>query len=113
VDQSTLDIGTVPLPETRDVLTEILRNGGREMLARAIEAEVTDGSMLVSSSRVKMAVVTSSAMALTRNVRSSQASDRSRSSSPECSIVGRPTRGKSSDPAFCLLTFAEPKPLMN
>jgi putative transposase len=42
VNQSTLDIRTVPLPESRDVLTEILRNGAREMLARAIEAEVAD-----------------------------------------------------------------------
>jgi putative transposase len=42
VNQSTLDIRPVPLPESRDVLTEILRNGAREMLARAIEAEVAD-----------------------------------------------------------------------
>ena len=42
MNQSTLDVRTVPLLETRDVLTEILRNGAREMLARAIEAEVAD-----------------------------------------------------------------------
>jgi putative transposase len=42
VSQSTTDIRIVPLPESRDVLTEILRNGAREMLARAIEGEVAD-----------------------------------------------------------------------
>jgi putative transposase len=30
------------LPESRDVLTEILRNGAREMLAKAVEAEIAD-----------------------------------------------------------------------
>jgi hypothetical protein len=42
VNQSTPDICTLSLPESRDVLTEVLRNGAREMLARAIEAEVAD-----------------------------------------------------------------------
>jgi putative transposase len=42
VSQSTLDFRAVPLPECRDLLTEILRNGAREMLAKAIEAEVAD-----------------------------------------------------------------------
>ena len=32
----------VPLPESRDVLTEILRNGARELLAKAVEAEIAD-----------------------------------------------------------------------
>jgi transposase-like protein len=40
VSQSTCDIRIVPLPESQDVLTEILRSGARQMLARAIEAEV-------------------------------------------------------------------------
>jgi putative transposase len=42
VSQSTSEIRIVPLPGSRDVLTEILRNGAREMLAKAIEAEVAD-----------------------------------------------------------------------
>jgi len=42
VSQSTLDISIVPLPASHDVLTEILRQGARDMLARAIEAEVAD-----------------------------------------------------------------------
>jgi putative transposase len=42
VSQSTLDFRAVPLPDCRDALTEILRNGAREMLASAIEAEVAD-----------------------------------------------------------------------
>jgi transposase-like protein len=42
VNQSTSDIRIVPLPDSRDVLGEILRQGAREMLARAIQAEVAD-----------------------------------------------------------------------
>jgi len=40
VSQSTSEIDVVPMPRSHDVLTEILRNGAREMLARAVEAEV-------------------------------------------------------------------------
>src|SRR3954447_19696050 len=40
MQQSTTDIRIVPLPEGQDVLTEILRDGARRMLAEAIEAEV-------------------------------------------------------------------------
>jgi putative transposase len=40
VSQSTSEIRIVPLAGSHDVLTEILRNGAREALARAIEAEV-------------------------------------------------------------------------
>jgi putative transposase len=42
VTQSTSDIRVVPLPDSRDVLGEILRQGAREMLAKAIQAEVAD-----------------------------------------------------------------------
>jgi len=42
VSQSTSDIRIVPLPKSRDVLGEILRQGAREMLARTIQAEVAD-----------------------------------------------------------------------
>ena len=42
MSQSTSDIRIVPLPDGRDVLTEILRQGAREMLAKAIQAEVAD-----------------------------------------------------------------------
>src|SRR3954451_13292271 len=38
--ESTTDIRIVPLPQGQDVLTEILRDGARRMLAEAIEAEV-------------------------------------------------------------------------
>lgn len=40
MSQSTSEIDVVPMPRSHDVLTEILRNGAREMLARAVEAEV-------------------------------------------------------------------------
>jgi len=42
MSQSTADIRIVPLPDSRDVLGELLRQGAREMLARAIQAEVAD-----------------------------------------------------------------------
>ena len=42
MSQSTAEIRIVPLPGSRDVLTEVLRNGAREMLAKAVEAEVAD-----------------------------------------------------------------------
>jgi putative transposase len=40
MSESTTDIRIVPLPTGQDVLTEVLRDGARRMLAQAIEAEV-------------------------------------------------------------------------
>ena len=40
ISESTTDIPIVPLPTSRDVLTDLLRDGARRMLAQAIEAEV-------------------------------------------------------------------------
>ncbi len=40
MSESTTDLRIVPLPKGQDVLTEILRDGARRMLAEAIEAEV-------------------------------------------------------------------------
>jgi putative transposase len=40
MDQSTTDIRIVPLATGRDVLTDLLRDGARRLLAQAIEAEV-------------------------------------------------------------------------
>src|SRR3954468_11682126 len=40
MQQSTTDIRIVPLPKGQDVLTDILRDGARRLLAEAIEAEV-------------------------------------------------------------------------
>ncbi len=40
MSQSTSEIRILPLAGSHDVLTEVLRNGAREMLARAVEAEV-------------------------------------------------------------------------
>ena len=42
MSQSTSDIRIVPSAASHDVLTEICRQGAREMLARAIEAEVAE-----------------------------------------------------------------------
>ena len=40
MSESTTGIDIVPLPTAQDVLTEVLRDGARRMLAQAIEAEV-------------------------------------------------------------------------
>jgi len=40
MDCSTNDMRIVPLPETKDVLTEVLRQGAQHLLAQAVEAEV-------------------------------------------------------------------------
>src|SRR3954470_1619335 len=40
MSQSTTDIRIVPLPTGQDVLTDLLRDGARRMLAQAVEAEV-------------------------------------------------------------------------
>src|SRR4051795_5699702 len=40
MSQSTTEIRIVPLAPTQDVLTDLLRNGARRLLAQAIEAEV-------------------------------------------------------------------------
>src|SRR5262249_53218057 len=40
MNESTTDIRIVPLPTGQDVLTEVLRDGARKMLAQAVAAEV-------------------------------------------------------------------------
>src|SRR5881227_2818962 len=40
MNQSTTEIRIVPLATTHDVLTDLLRDGARRLLAQAIEAEV-------------------------------------------------------------------------
>jgi putative transposase len=40
MNESTTDIRIVPLPKGHDVLTDLLRDGARRMLAQAVEAEV-------------------------------------------------------------------------
>src|SRR6266851_5492569 len=39
---STIDVSVVPVPQTKDVLGEVLRQGAQQLLAQAIEAEVAD-----------------------------------------------------------------------
>ena len=39
---STSDVQIVPLPQSQDVLSDILRQGAQKMLAQAIEAEVQE-----------------------------------------------------------------------
>ena len=42
MSQSILEIRAVPLPDSRDVLGEVLRQGARQLLARTIQAEVAE-----------------------------------------------------------------------
>ena len=42
MDDSTDQIGLVPLSEAQDVLTDVLRRGAQQLLAQAVEAEVAD-----------------------------------------------------------------------
>ena len=42
MDCSTIDLSVVPVPQGKDVLSEVLRQGAQKLLAQAIEAEVGD-----------------------------------------------------------------------
>src|SRR5712692_7771654 len=42
MQDSTTNVNVLPLPQSRDVLTAILRDGAQRMLTQAIEAEVRD-----------------------------------------------------------------------
>ena len=42
MDDSTDQVGLVPLSEAQDVLTDVLRRGAQQLLAQAVEAEVAD-----------------------------------------------------------------------
>ena len=42
MDDSTDQVGLVPLTEAQDVLTDVLRRGAQQLLAQAVEAEVAD-----------------------------------------------------------------------
>ena len=39
---STTETRIVPLPQAQDVLSDILRQGAQQLLAKSIEAEVAD-----------------------------------------------------------------------
>ena len=40
MSESTTDLRIVPLPNGQDMLSEVLREGARRLLAQAVEAEV-------------------------------------------------------------------------
>lgn len=42
MDCSTIDLSIVPVPQGKDVLGEVLRQGAQKLLAEAIDAEVAD-----------------------------------------------------------------------
>ena len=42
MSNSTVDLRVVPVPSSQDVLTDLLRQGAQQLLAKAIEAEIAD-----------------------------------------------------------------------
>jgi putative transposase len=65
MDHATVDIALVPLPDSRDVLTGILRQGAQQLLAQAIEAEVgawIDRHQLCRDARGRQQVVRNGAL---------------------------------------------------
>jgi hypothetical protein len=42
MDCSTIDVSVVPVPQGKDILGGLLRQGAQQLLAQAIEAEVTE-----------------------------------------------------------------------
>ena len=78
---------SLPVATSRDVLTDILRDGAQRLLAQAVEAEVAE--WIESHARpdeTRTAIVRWFAMAICRSERLPRASARSRSSSRGCSI---------------------------
>ena len=46
----TVGLPLLPLPQSHDVLTEVLRRGAQQLLAQAVEAEVADAFAFAESS---------------------------------------------------------------
>ena len=86
---------SLPVATSRDVLTDILRDGAQRLLAQAIEAEVAEWiDSHARPARTRTAIVRWFAMAICRNARLPRASARSRSSSHACSIDERPSEAE-------------------
>ena len=108
MNESTTDIRIVPLPNGQDVLTEILRDGARRLLAEAIEAEVA--AWIDAHAHLKDA---SGRHQVVRNGhlpgRTIPGSARSRSSSPGYVTAGPPGSGRRSRPPSCPRTCGGPR----
>ena len=101
MNESTTDIRIVPLPNSQDVLTDILRHGatpdarpGHRGRGRRLDRRTTP------TSRMTPGVARSSATATCPSGPSTPASGRSRSSSPGSMTAGPPTSGRSSASAI-------------
>jgi hypothetical protein len=102
--QSTTDIRIVPLPQSQDVLTDILRAGAQELLAKAIEAEVAAWIDEHSHLKDRPGASRSSATATSPSGRSRPASGPSLSSNRESVTADPPTHVRRSPRRSCPLT---------
>ena len=88
MDCSTIDLSIVPVPQGKDVLGEVLRQGAQKLLAEAIDAEVADWIDHHAHLRTTPAIARWSATARCRRGRSSPASGQSKSSNHGCTTGG-------------------------
>src|ERR1700748_1934265 len=105
MSQSTTEIRIVPLATGQDVLTDLLRDGARRLLAQAIEAEVAswidDHSHLVDDQGRRQVVRNGH---LPGGGPSRPPSGPSRSSSPGSATAAPPTSGRASPRRSCRRT---------
>jgi hypothetical protein len=94
----------VPLPEGRDVLTDLLRDGAGRLLAEAIEAEVAALAHLKNASGRQQVVRNGHPpeLAIQTGI------GRPRPRSPGSVTAGPPHSGRRSPPPFCPRTCGGP-----
>ena len=104
MSQSTTEIRIVPLAPGHDVLTELLRDGARRLLAQAVEAEVAawiDDIAPLKDDHGRRQVVRNGHLP-ERAIQTG--SGPSRSSSPGSVTAGPPTSGRRSPRPSCRRT---------
>ena len=110
MSESTTDIRIVPLPEGQDVLTEILRDGARRMLAEAIEAEVAawiDAHAHLKDEAGRQQVVRNGHLP-ERTIQTGIGDDRGQAA-PGPRPAARRSSGRSSPPPSCRPTCGGPR----
>ena len=109
MSESTTDIRIVPLPKGQDVLTDILRDGARRLLAEAVEAEVA--AWIDAHAHLKDAGRAPAGRPQRPPARADHPDRhraRSRSSSPGSMTAGPPSSGRRSPPPSCRPTCGGP-----
>ena len=109
MDCSTIDLSIVPVPQGKDVLGEVLRQGAQKLLAEAIDAEVADWIDRHAHLRDDAGhrqVVRNGACRLGR---SPPASGQSKSSNHGCTTGARERNARSLPRRSCRPTYARPR----